>query len=463
MAAEKLPKGIAPIALIIVLGALPATLDSTIVNVAVNSLAKIFSTNLAVIQWAITGYVLAMGVAVPFSGWLIRKISGKKLFMGALTLFLIGSLLSGISWNVGALIVFRIVQGFAAGIMIPTLTTLIVRLAGSNNLGKLMSLVGIPVVFGPIIGPVAGGLIMQYLPWSWLFFLNLPIGAVGLLLMQWKLPEFEAEGKSVKLDWPGVLLLAVGSVSIIYGVTEVVKAAEHNIGIAGIAAGAAAFAAYIFYAYKNKNTALISLNIFHSKNFSAAFISLFLAGFAINGPMLLFPIFFQNVRGLSVISSALWLIPQGVGMLITRPLIGKLTDRIGARYVVLPSILLSLAGTLPFVFFNAAGSPWLVWGALFVRGMGVGGITVPVMADSYVGLKESHVPMASVATRIIQNLGAAFGSALLATVVSSALAKQAGGPVGAYHARFVTSLAFMAVSIIPALFLTNKFTKEDFI
>jgi len=463
MANNKLPKGIMSVALIMVVGALPPMFDSTIVNVAINSLAKVFSTDLDVMQWAVTGYVLALGIAVPFSGWLIKRLSGKQLFMGSLVLFLIGSLLSGLSWNIASLIIFRVVQGFAAGIMTPTLSTLAVQLAGKDNLGKLMSMVGIPVVFGPIIGPVIGGLILEYLPWHWLFFVNLPIGVIGLVLLQWKMPTFEARDKQAKLDWPGVLLLAVTSGTLVYGVTQVVKTDARSTGIVFLVIGAVAFLAYVIYALRGKQKALIPLSMFRSKNFSAAFISLFLTGFATNGPMLLFPMLFQNVRGLSVIMSALWLIPQGAGMLIMRPFIGRWTDRFGARWVVLPSLLITIIGTIPFVFFTATTSTWLVWAVLLVRGIGVGGFIVPIMADSYTGLPNSQVPVASVATRIVQNIGAAFGSAVLATVVTDVLTRHPLDLAGAYHVGFITSLAFMVIGVVPALFLTNKLKKPDLV
>lgn len=146
-------------------------------------------------------------------------------------------------------------------------------------------------------------------------------------------------------------------------------------------------------------------------------------------------------------------------MLITRPLVGKMTDNLGARLVVLPSIAITIIGTLPFVFFDAGTAHWIIWIVLFLRGTGVGGITIPVMSDSFVGLKKPQLPAASVATRIIQNVGAAFGSAILATVVSNVLnAKRAiaANIVNAYHIGFITSLIFMMISILPALFLTNK-------
>lgn len=458
MEKDKLPKGLLSIAWILVLGALPPMLDSTIVNIAVNDLAKVFSASFVVTQWVVTGYVLALGMAVPFSGWLMQKYDGKKVYMYALGLFLISSLLSGFAWNIESLIAFRVLQGIASGIIIPTLTTLVAQAAGGENIGRLMSVVGIPVVFGPIAGPVIGGLILQHSEWQWLFFVNLPVGALALIIAQWKLPKFEPVNRSAKLDWIGILLLAMLSGMFIYGITEIRAESKHAAtGILALGIAALSLISYLLYAWKQKSEALIPLDLFQSKNFSAVFFSLFLAGFATNGPMLLFPMFFQNVLGLDVITSALWLIPQGLGMLVARPLIGNLTDKIGARYVVLPSIAITIIGTFPFIFFDVDSAQWIIWIVLFIRGIGVGGITVPVMSDAYVGLEKSQMPAASVATRIIQNVGAASGSAILATVVSHVLGGAAAANLaGAYHSGFVTSLIFMGISILPALFLTDK-------
>ena len=458
MEKEILPKGLLGIAWILVLGALPPMLDSTIVNIAVNDLAKVFSASFVVTQWVVTGYVLALGMAVPFSGWLMQKYDGKKVYMYALGLFLISSLLSGFAWNIESLIAFRVLQGIASGIIIPTLTTLVAQAAGGENIGRLMSVVGIPVVFGPIAGPVIGGLILQHSEWQWLFFVNLPVGALALIIAQWKLPKFEPVNRSAKLDWIGILLLAMLSGMFIYGITEIRAESKHAAtGILALGIAFLSLISYLLYAWKQKSEALIPLDLFQSKNFSAVFFSLFLAGFATNGPMLLFPMFFQNVLGLDVITSALWLIPQGLGMLVARPLIGNLTDKIGARYVVLPSIAITIIGTFPFIFFDVDSAQWIIWIVLFIRGIGVGGITVPVMSDAYVGLEKSQMPAASVATRIIQNVGAASGSAILATVVSHVLGGAAAANLaGAYHSGFVTSLIFMGISILPALFLTDK-------
>ncbi len=464
MQEEKIPRHIIIIALVLVVGALPPMLDATIVNIAVNYLGKHFSSPFAVTQWIVTGYVLALGIAVPFSGWLLQRFDGKKIFMGSLGLFLLSSLLSGLAWNMPSLIVFRLLQGFASGLRIPTLTTLLVQVAGSDHIGRLISIVSIPIVLGPILGPIIGGLILQYLSWNWLFFVNLPVGVIALLLIQWKLPVFEATNTLAKLDWLSILLLALVSGMVIYGVTEINTSENQTVGLLAIVTGVVAAFVYIIYAWRKPDQALLPLSLFRSRNFSAAFVSLFLAGFATNGPLLLLPVFFQTVRGLDIITSALWLIPQGVGMMVARPLIGKMTDKIGARWVALPSIVLTILGTLPFVFFDNGTAAWIIWAVLAIRGIGVGGFTIPVMSDSYVGLKKPQIPQASIATRIIQNVGAAFGSALLATVVSDALIGKApilANITNAYHAGFIVSVIFMVIGVLPALFLTNKLRKHD--
>jgi MFS family permease len=288
-----------------------------------------------------------------------------------------------------------------------------------------------------------------------LFFVNIPIGIIAIVLGLQKIPKFPSDGSKSKLDIFGVVLLSIISASYIFGITLIKKSS--NIGIWVFALATVALFTYLIHAANSKENAIIPLKLFKSKNFSASFISLFLAGFATNGPMLILPLFFQNVRKLDVVTAALWLIPQGIGMLLLRGVIGKLTDKIGARFVVIPSILITLASTIPFVIFNAATPAWAIWLTLFVRGMGVGGITIPVMADSYVGLSKPQIPTASIATRMIQNIGAAFGSGVLSTVVSGYIkAGSISSTLNAYHAGFVTSLIFMVVGVIPALFLTKK-------
>lgn len=456
----KLPKDLIRVAIVLVLGAIAPMLDTTMVNIAVNHFGQDFRASLDTVQWIITGYVLSMGIAVPFSGWLIQRFEGKAVYFMAELLFLISSVLAGFAWNIESLIAFRLVQGFAAGLIIPLLTTLMVQAAGQDNMGKLMAIVGLPIVLGPILGPVIGGLIVEYVSWRWIFYINAPIGIIALYFIYRRLPRFPATSKQTALDWIGILLLGGFSASYIYGITQAADLGFGNAATIGfIALGIVLTIAYVIYAFRRPAAVIVPLNLFRFKNFTGSVIALLLAGTGTNGAMLLLPLFFQNVRQESVIVAALSLVPQGLGMLLARPAIGTLTDKIGAKFVVLVSIAVTFVGTLPFVWFSQTTPYWLIGIVLLVRGIGIGGITIPVMTDSYTRLSGHQIPQASVATRIIQNVGGAFGSAVLATVVAN-LMKQAA-PDGsnlasAYHTGFLVATVVTVTMAVPALLLTNK-------
>ncbi len=351
---EPIPKNIMNIAWILVLGAVMPLLDSTMVNIAIKHLSNDFSIGLDLIQWVITGYVLSMAISVPLAGWMVQRFNGKWLMIGANIGFLAASIASGFSGSIHSLIIFRIIQGFGAGFIVTLVTTLCVEIAGKDRMGRMMSAIGIPTVLGPILGPVIGAVIVQFLSWRYIFFVNIPIGILAVILMTLKLPDFTPANMKAGFDFIGIILLGASSAALIYGITKAAKSAafNNNATIGYVVAGIAILAVYMIYAAVKKEQAILPLHLFKMKNFSAVMAGLFLAGIATNGPMLLLPLFFQNIKGFSVLSAGLILIPQGIGMLIARPMIGKLTDRLGARNVVLVSLTLAMVGTIPFVFFK---------------------------------------------------------------------------------------------------------------
>jgi EmrB/QacA subfamily drug resistance transporter len=462
---EPIPKNIMNIAWILVFGAIMAILDSTMVNIAINHLSNDFSTGLDSIQWVITDYVLSMAISVPFAGWTVQRFNGKWLMIGANVLFVAASVASGLSWSINSMIVFRIVQGFSAGFIMTLVSTLCIEVAGKDRMGRVMSAVGIPMVLGPILGPVIGAVIVQFMSWRYIFFVNAPIGIIAIVLMVMKLPDFAPINIKAKFDFIGIILLGASSATLIYGITKAAKTGRFNnsASIGYIAAGITIITVYMIYAAFKKEQAILPLHLFKLKSFSAVMTGLFLAGIATNGPMLLLPLFFQNIKGFSVLSTGLILIPQGIGMLVARPLIGRLTDKLGARNVVLVSLALAVIGTIPFSFFGEGSSLIAVSVVLFVRGMGIGGVTIPMMADAYTDMVKQEIAQASVGTRLMQNIGSAFGSAVLATVVSLSLQGSVSTiplMTTAYHNGFMLALVLSLVLIIPTLFLTNKKSKK---
>lgn len=463
---NKFPKEITLVAWILVVGAIAPMLDTTMVNIAINQLMVDLHTTLNIIQWAVTGYVLALAIAIPISGWLLDHFDGKKVFTAFVGIFGLMSLLSGVSWDITSFITFRALQGFSAGVITMLLTALLVKIAGQERLGTLMAIVSTPVILGPIIGPIIGGFIVQDLNWHWIFFVNVPIVIISIILNIKYMPNFEPFNPNSKIDWLGIILLSGISTSIIYGIIEASNSSNffNESMIAYCSLGLALIVLYIIYDHFKKGQTVMPLKLFKNPNYSAAGVGMFLAGIATNGPMLLLPLFFQNIVGFTPIETALALVPQGVGMFIARPFIGRMIDRIGAKYVVIVSLLISFIGTLPFVWITGSTSMIWLFIILFIRGIGIGGILMPLMTDAYMGIKPNEIPQATVGNRTIQNIGSSFGSAVVATVVSAVIIGQLPTKdliLHGYQTGFLVSSIVVLAIFIPALFLTSKKIKRE--
>lgn len=418
---NKISKSTMTIAWVVVFGAMAPLLDSTMINIAINNLVSSFHSSVTTIQWTVTCYLLATGVAVPFSSWLLNKFDGKYVFMAGEVLFGIGSIFAAMSTSIQMLIVARLVQGFAGGLIMPLLTTLLVQTAGAAVMGQMMATVGLPMILGPLVGPVIGGVIIKFASWHWIFWINVPVVLISIVLIMWKMPNYPAQDQTAKMDYIGILLLILSSSSIIYGMVQAAHSDSFNNqkSIMTISAGVVALVAYVAWAAWRRERAVLPLELFKFASFDGAGLGLFIAGTVLNGAMLLLPLYFQDVRSMSVINAALALLPQGLGMLVSRSLTGKLTDQIGAKYVVLVSVVITFIGTLPFYWFDQNTNYWLIAMILFVRGIGAGGILIPLMADAYIGMQPNQVPAATIGTRIIQNIGSAFGSALITTILTA--------------------------------------------
>ncbi|MFD2211332.1 MDR family MFS transporter [Virgibacillus halophilus] len=458
---QELPKEVLAAAWAIALGAIAPMLDSTMVNIAIDQLMKDFSTTLGTVQWSVTGYVLALAIAVPVSGWLMNKYNGKKIFVGAVIAFGVISVLAGFSWDISSFLLFRLLQGFSAGIITTLMSTLLVKTAGPKNLGRVMAIVSTPMILGPILGPVIGGFIVHAASWHWIFFINVFIVLIAAPIMMKTIPDFEPFNKDSKLDVFGIVDLSFMSAALIYGITKAADHASFNnketLLWGGI--GLALAVIYVVYNHIRKNQTVLPINLFAHKSFSASSIGLFLANIAVMGPMLILPLFFQNLRHFTAIEAALALIPQGVGMLVTRPMIGRMIDRIGAKYVVMVSLIISLIGSIPLIFITDKTSMLWISIILFIRGTSFGGIMLPLTSDAYTGLASKQLPQAGVGINIIENLGSSFGSAVIATVVATVI--QGSQPTIAnslkgYQAGFLVAAIVLVIVFIPSLFLTHK-------
>lgn len=219
------------IVLVLVLGSIMITLDMTVVNIAINRLAQDFRAPLGTIQWVATGYSLALGAMIPSSAWAVGRFGARRLYLGAIAAFATGSVLAGLAWSIESLIVFRVVQGFSGGLVMPVGMTILLRVAAPEQLGRLMSTLGLAILVGPLAGPVLGGWLIDEVSWRWMFFVNLPVAVVVVALAARLFPR-DAPAERTPLDVPGLLMLSPGIAAVLYGVTT---AGDHGgFGSAGV-------------------------------------------------------------------------------------------------------------------------------------------------------------------------------------------------------------------------------------
>jgi EmrB/QacA subfamily drug resistance transporter len=445
------------IAMAVIAGGIAVIFDTTIVSVALQQLAAHLHTTVSTIQWVSTGYLLAMFLAIPATGWLQARLGGKRLWLAALVVFLLGSVLCSVAWDAPSLIAFRALQGLGGGVMMPLMSTLIMQAAHGAPLGRLMAVIGLPVSLGPILGPALGGIILNWLDWRWLFLVNVPVCAVGFALAARILPDDRpAAGHRRALDVVGLLLISPGVLGVIYGLSNVSK--DGGLGRTDVwlplVLGAGLVAGFVGWALRRGARALIDVRLFRHRPLAISSLLMFLMGFALYGAMLLLPLFWQELRGHDALEAGLLLIPQGVGSLLSRSLGGRATDEIGPRSVALAGFAIVAVATVPFAFADAStGIVWLL-AVLVVRGFGLGLVLTPLMSVAFLGLERSEVPDASIITRIAQQLGGSFGTAVLAVILESA---AKGGPLAtAFDHAFWWAAGFTVVAIVLAAALPGR-------
>lgn len=423
---DGLDRGVVVTGLVIVSGLIMVVLDTTIVNVALDALSTELDAALSETQWVVTGYLLAVALVIPLTGWAMDRFGPRPTWLTAVGLFVAGSALCAAAWSIESLIAFRIVQGLGGGMLLPAGQAIITRAAGPQRLGRAMAILGVPMLLGPVFGPVIGGLLVEYTSWHWIFLVNVPVGIVALALAVWKLPHGDTVPERGRLDLLGLVLLSASLVGLLYGLS---RASSHGgfgeWSVSGwLLAGAVGLALYTWHSLRTGPDSIADVRLLGNRLFAAGTVTVFLVAIAMFGGMLLLPLYYQVVRGQGPLGAGLLLAPQGLGAIVAMVLGGRLTDRIGAGYVVPVGIVLALIGTFPFTQVDVDTSYLWLSIALLVRGMGLGAVMMPTISAAYADLGRDVVTRAAPTLSAIQQVGASLGSALLVTVLTRRLTNQ---------------------------------------
>jgi EmrB/QacA subfamily drug resistance transporter len=492
-----LDRGVLLVAGVVVLGAIMSILDITVVSVAQPTFQRDFDTSAANAAWTMTGYTLALATVIPLSGWASDRFGTKRLYMLAVLLFAAGSALCAAANSIEMLVAFRVLQGLGGGMLMPVGMTIMTRAAGPERVGRVMAVLGIPMLLGPIFGPILGGWLIDIASWHWIFLINIPIGIVALVYAQSVLPKDEV-APSESFDFIGMALLSPGLALFLFGVSSIPEAG--TIASARVLVSAAIGLLLIvlfvvrFFAAKLEHP-LMDLHLFKNPRLTVAVVSMMLFAIAFFGASLLFPQYFLQLRGETTLSAGLLLAPQGIGAMLTMPAAGILTDKIGPGKIVLSGIVLIVIGMAMFtqvgvgaaeISVSASGatadSPSYLYliAALFIMGLGMGGTMMPIMTSALATLRPHEIARGSTLMNITQQVAASIGTAIFSVLLTNGIndsdaarnlvqSTQSGGQVdpatipqafadisSTYSGAFLVGTILVAVCLVPAFFLPRK-------
>ncbi|GAB7039024.1 MULTISPECIES: MFS transporter [Catenuloplanes] len=427
---------------VVLLGGIMGILDGTMVAVAVETLTGEFGTSVSTIGWASTGYLLALTVTIPVTGWAVDRFGAKRLWLAGLLLFMLGSLASGLAWNVPSLLGFRVLQGIGAGILDPLVLTLLARAAGPHRAGRVMGLMGAVLPLGPVLGPVLGGAVLDGFGWRWMFLVNIPIGALALLLALRVIPAdatnrihtvspaatadpagvADPGGSRSRLDLVGLALVGPGVAAVVLALHQV--AATGRLGawqaLVPLVLGGLALGVYAAHALRATAVPpLIDVRLFASRSFSASVTVQGLVGVASFSLLFVLPLYHQQTHPQDggALAAGLVVAPMGLGSVLAMPVAGRLSDRLGARRLATGGAVVALAGALALTQVGAETHG--AWPALwaFVAGAGLGFVGAPTMGSLYRTLPPHQVPQGSSVLYMLNQLGASIGIAVVALIV----------------------------------------------
>ena len=411
------------VAIVVILGAFMSVLDQTVVNIAIPRLQNAFGADIHSVQWVVTAYLLTQGAMTPTASYLANNVGIKRSFILSLIAFTLGSLLCGLSWSLPMLILFRVVQGLGGAVLLPLSFTMLFREFAPGERGLALGTLGIPTLLAPALGPILGGYIVTFASWQLIFFINIPIGIVAVILATLFLREARAPERS-RFDLPGFITAAYGLAALLYAFSETTTAGWGSVKVLGfLFSGALSLIAFIAIEITTVNRGgkpLLDLRLFTNRSFAAGNIALVFVIFGLFGSFFLIPIYLQVLRGQSAFQAGLILLPQALAAMVSVVVGGRLVDRIGVKAVVIPGLLLLGFATWQLTFITLNSPFWWLQLLLVLLGLSLGLTGQPLVVAALADVSEAQqVADASTITTVTRSVAASMGVALLATYVQA--------------------------------------------
>lgn len=429
-----------------------AMLDSTVANLALESIRADFSATLPLVQWVVTGYLIALAVSLPLVAWLGGRFGQGRLWAAGLAGFVLASALCALApgplWLIGA----RVLQGLAGGLMVPAGQAVIGASVERRQFGRIMGTLGLVVALGPAIGPAIGGLLLDVASWRWLFWINVPIGIAALAFGYGRVPG-GARDAGRAFDAAGFLLLGSGLPLVLYGAGEIAAGVLRASGLGALSCGVLLIAVFARRTLR-RAAPLIELRLLRRPAFAAAAATAGLTGANMYGGLLLVPLYLQNVAALGAADTGFLLLAMGLGSALVLPLAGALTDRLGAGAVCLAGAGLLLVATLPFAGPDVLPA-WLLAPLLVLRGIGMALGQMPAMTAAYAAARADEMGDAASLVNIVQRIGGAGGAVLVVAVLA-----QAGAGAAGHRFAFLALAVLSCATLVTGLALRRAARAE---
>jgi EmrB/QacA subfamily drug resistance transporter len=410
------------VASIVVLGVFMSILDQTIVNIAIPRLQTAFGADIHSVQWVLTAYILTQGIITPTSAYFSERFGIKRFYMVSLAAFTIGSALCGISWNLPVLIFFRVLQGAGGAALLPLSITLLFREFPPQERGTAMGFFGLPILLAPALGPTLGGYLVTYADWQSIFFINVPIGIIAIILASIYLHDAAPERRT-RFDFPGFFFVALGLGTLLFALSD---ASTDGWGSATVISFAivgtislAIFIAIELATIRREGQPLLDLRVFTNGLFRNSTIANIFVTFSLYGGIFLLPIYLQNIRGQSAFQAGIILLPQALASMVAVIIGGRLVDRIGVRAVIIPGLFLLAFATWQLTFITAYSPFSWLQVILVLRGLALGVSIQPLLVASLSEISPRLLAQASAMNTVTRSVASSLGIAVLATLVQT--------------------------------------------
>jgi EmrB/QacA subfamily drug resistance transporter len=408
---------------VLVVGMFMSILDTDIVNVAVPTMQRDFGATTDQVQWVATIYTLALGIVVPASGWLGDRFGLDRIYNIALVAFAAGSALCGVAWSLNSLLFFRVVQAIGGGLMPAVSMAMLYKIVPPHRLGVAMGLFGLGVLFAPTVGPTAGGYLVEYVNWRLIFYINVPIGALGLMAALMVLPRF-ASHTGQRFDLGGFVTVSTGLFALLLALSKGADWGWGSYRVLGLFALGFFMLAAFAVIELSVSQPLLDVHVFRYPNFtnSLILISFLMAG--LFGLYFYIPLFLQEGEGLGALQAGLLLLLPALLTGLTMPFAGKAYDKVGARWPAAIGCLVVAYGTylMRNVTPDTPRGTLVLW--MCVRNVGMGIAFMPIMASSMAGMPSAEVNRASAVSNIAQRVSSAFGLAVMTSLLTTQMAQQ---------------------------------------